>query len=162
MQSDSNLKPATGLFISFLVCFSAAAIGSLTTTPQIPNWYADLAKPIWTPPNWLFGPVWTILFSLMAIAAWLVWRKHGMKNARSAFVWFGIQLVLNSLWSVLFFGWNNPGAAAAEILLLWLTILMTMVTFSKKSKAAGLLLVPYFLWVSFAMVLNISIWQMNG
>ncbi|MBT6724427.1 MAG: tryptophan-rich sensory protein [Planctomycetaceae bacterium] len=162
MQSDSNLKPATGLFISFLVCFSAAAIGSLTTTPQIPNWYADLAKPIWTPPNWLFGPVWTILFSLMAIAAWLVWRKHGMKNARSAFGWFGIQLVLNSLWSVLFFGWNNPGAAAAEILLLWLTILLTMVTFSKKSKAAGLLLVPYFLWVSFAMVLNISIWQMNG
>ena len=162
MQSDSNLKPATGLFISFLVCFSAAAIGSLTTTPQIPNWYADLAKPIWTPPNWLFGPVWTILFSLMAIAAWLVWRKHGMKKARRALVWFGIQLVLNSLWSVLFFGWNNPGAAAAEILLLWLTILLTMVTFSKKSKAAGLLLVPYFLWVSFAMVLNISIWQMNG
>ena len=162
MQSDSNLKPATGLFISFLVCFSAAAIGSLTTTPQIPNWYADLAKPIWTPPNWLFGPVWTILFSLMAIAAWLVWRKHGMKKARRALVWFGIQLVLNSLWSVLFFGWNNPGAAAAEILLLWLTILVTMVTFSKKSKAAGLLLVPYFLWVSFAMVLNISIWQMNG
>jgi tryptophan-rich sensory protein len=98
----------------------------------------------------------------MAIAAWLVWRKHGMKNARSALVWFGIQLVLNSLWSVLFFGWNNPGAAAAEILLLWLTILLTMVTFSKKSKAAGLLLIPYFLWVSFAMVLNISIWQMNG
>ncbi len=162
MQSDSNLKPATGLFISFLVCFSAAAIGSLTTTPQIPNWYADLAKPTWTPPNWLFGPVWTILFSLMAIAAWLVWRKHGMKKARRALVWFGIQLVLNSLWSVLFFGWNNPGAAAAEILLLWLTILLTMVTFSKKSKAAGLLLVPYFLWVSFAMVLNISIWQMNG
>ena len=140
MQSDSNLKPATGLFISFLVCFSAAAIGSLATTPQIPNWYADLAKPTWTPPNWLFGPVWTILFSLMAIAAWLVWRKHGMKNARSAFVWFGIQLVLNSLWSVLFFGWNNPGAAAAEILLLWLTILLTMVKAVRAMKVARVMM----------------------
>ena len=161
MQSVSNLKPATGLFISFLICFSAAAIGNLATTPQIPNWYADIAKPNWTPPNWLFGPVWTILFSLMATAAWIVWRKHGIKNARNAFIWFGVQLILNSLWSVLFFGWNNPGAAAVEILFLWLTILITLVAFSKKSKTAGLLLVPYFLWVSFAIVLNISIWQMN-
>jgi len=162
MQSVSSLKSAAGLFIAFLICFSAAAIGSLATTPQIPNWYAEIAKPSWTPPNWLFGPVWTILFSLMATAAWIVWCKHGMKNARNAFAWFGIQLILNSLWSILFFGWNNPGAAAVEILFLWLAILLTLVTFSKKSKTASLLLVPYFVWVSFAMVLNITIWQMNG
>ena len=162
MQNTSNIKLATGLFISFVVCFSAAAIGSLTTTPQIPNWYADIAKPNWTPPNWLFGPVWTVLFLLMATAAWIVWCKHGIKNARTAFFWFVIQLILNSLWSILFFGWNNPGAAALEIIFLWLTILMTIVAFWNKSKVAALLLVPYFLWVSFAITLNIAIWRMNG
>ena len=97
----------------------------------------------------------------MATAIWIVWRDHGIKNARSAFGWFGIQLLLNSLWSVLFFGWNNPAAAAVEILFLWLAILLTIITFRNKSRTAAKLLIPYFVWVSFAMILNITIWQLN-
>ena len=151
-----------GLVVSILICFAAAGIGSLATTPQIPGWYANLAKPTWTPPGWIFGPVWTLLYLMMAVAAWLVWRKAGFASAKLPLALFGIQLALNSLWSVLFFGLQNPGAAAVEIILLWAAILATMITFWRRSRVAGGLLTPYLAWVSFAAVLNVAIWRMNA
>jgi tryptophan-rich sensory protein len=151
-----------GLVVSILICFAAAGIGSLATTPQIPGWYANLAKPTWTPPGWIFGPVWTLLYLMMAVAAWLVWRQAGFAGAKLPLALFAIQLVLNSLWSVLFFGLQNPGAAAVDIILLWAAILATMVTFWRRSRVAGGLLAPYLAWVSFAAVLNAAIWRMNA
>lgn len=145
-----------------VICFTAAAIGGLVTEPQIPEWYQGLAKPDWNPPDWVFGPVWSILYLSMAVAAWLVWREAGFKNAGLPFALFATQLVLNSLWSVIFFGLQSPGAAAVEIVLLWLAILATMLSFWRVSKWAGALFVPYLAWVSFAVVLNFSIWQMNA
>lgn len=157
----SPVQQAIGLIVAILICFAAAGLGGLVTTPQIPNWYADLAKPNWTPPGWIFGPVWSLLYLMMAVAAWLVWRKDGFAGAKFPLALFAIQLVLNSLWSVLFFGIQNPGAAAVEIILLWLAILATLITFWNRSKWAGGLLVPYLVWVSFAAVLNVAIWRMN-
>ena len=150
-----------GLLVSVAICFAAAGLGGLVTTPKIPGWYADLAKPIWTPPDWIFGPVWTLLYLMMGIAAWLVWRQAGFTNAKLPLALFAIQLSLNTLWSVLFFGLQNPGAAAVEIIVLWVAILATLIAFWKRSKWAGWLLVPYLAWVSYATVLNASIWQLN-
>ena len=160
-QKISPTQQTIGLVASSLIWFAAAGLGSLVTTPQIPNWYADLAKPAWTPPDWIFGPVWTLLYVMMAVAAWLVWRLDGFAGAKVPLALFAIQLVLNSIWSVLFFGLQNPGAAAVEIVLLWAAILATLVTFWKRSKWAGGLLVPYLAWVSFAAVLNVAIWRMD-
>ena len=152
----------TGLVVSILICFIAAGLGSMATTTQIPGWYAELTKPSWTPPSWLFGPVWTILYLAMAVAAWLVWRQTGLVAVRWPLTWFGVQLVLNTLWSVIFFGLHQPGWAAFEIGWLWAAILITLLSFWSRSKIAGLLLVPYLLWVSFAAVLNVSIWRLNA
>jgi tryptophan-rich sensory protein len=151
-----------GLIVAILICFAAAGIGSLATTPQIPGWYANLAKPTWTPPGWIFGPVWTLLYLMMAVAAWLVWRPAGFAGAKLPLALFAIQLALNSLWSVLFFGLQNPGAAAVDIILLWAAILATMITFWRWSRVAGGLLAPYLAWVSLAAVLNAAIWTMNA
>ena len=145
-----------------LVCFAAAGLGSLATTPQIPGWYAGLEKPFFSPPNWLFGPVWTVLFLAMAVAGWMVWRRRGFSGAPVAFTLFGAQLVLNVLWSVLFFGLQSPGAALIEIVVLWIFILATLLAFSKVSRNASLLLVPYLAWVTFAAVLNLAIWYLNS
>jgi len=157
-----TLQQTVGLILAILICFAAAGIGSLATTPQIPGWYANLAKPTWTPPGWIFGPVWTLLYLMMAVAAWLVWRQAGFAGAKLPLALFGIQLALNSLWSVLFFGLQNPGAAAVEIILLWTAILATMITFWRRSRVAGGLLAPYLAWVSFAVGLNVAIWRMNA
>ncbi len=156
------LQQSIGLFVSILICFAAAGIGSLATTPQVPGWYASLAKPTWTPPGWIFGPVWTLLYLMMAVAAWLVWRQAGFAGAKLPLTLFAIQLALNSVWSVLFFGLQNPGAAAVEIVLLWAVILATLVTFWRRSRVAGGLLAPYLAWVSYAAVLNVAIWRMNA
>jgi tryptophan-rich sensory protein len=155
------VQQAIGLVVAIVICFAAAGLGGLVTTPQIPNWYADLAKPNWTPPGWIFGPVWSCLYLMMAVAAWLVWRQHGFAGAKLPLTLFAIQLALNSLWSVLFFGLQNPGAAAVEIILLWVAILATLIAFWKRSRWAGGLLLPYLAWVSFAAVLNVAIWRMN-
>lgn len=155
------IQQTVGLIVAILICFAAAGIGSLATTPQIPGWYANLAKPTWTPPGWIFGPVWTLLYLMMAVAAWLVWRQAGFAGAKLPLALFGIQLALNSLWSVLFFGLQNPSAAAVEIVLLWAAILATMITFWKRSQLAGGLLTPYLAWGSFAAMLNVAIWRMN-
>lgn len=124
-------------------------------------WYASLAKPSWNPPAYLFGPVWTVLYTSMGVAAWLVWRKLGYGGARPVLVLFLVHLGFNALWSYLFFGLQQPGWAFAEIILLWLMILALTVGFWRISAPAGVLLVPYLGWVSFASVLNFTLWRMN-
>jgi len=157
-----NLNEILKLFLSIIICQLAGIIGSLFTTPAIPTWYATLVKPTFNPPNWVFAPVWTTLFLLMGISAFLVWRK-GIENPRVnlALRLFIIQLILNSLWSVLFFGLKSPLLGFIEIMLLWTFILLTILYFFKVSNIAGILLLPYILWVSFAAVLNFSIWRLN-
>lgn len=155
-------RHAVGLAVAMLICFGAAGLGSLFTTPSIGGWYVTLRKPAWTPPNWVFGPVWSLLYLSMAIAAWLVWRRAGISGARLALVLFAIQLLFNVGWSAIFFSAHMPGVAFAEIILLWLMILATIVSFWPVSRAAGWLLLPYLLWVSFAAALNYSIWRLNA
>ncbi|MCL4119605.1 UNVERIFIED_CONTAM: hypothetical protein GTU68_060950 [Idotea baltica] len=125
------------------------------------DWFVELNKPAWNPPNWIFGPVWSWLYLMMAIAAWLVWRESSLLKSRLALGWFGFHLILNILWSVLFFGLQQPGWAALEIVILWVSILVSIVLFSRHSKLAAGLLVPYLLWVTFASVLNYTIWSLN-
>jgi tryptophan-rich sensory protein len=154
------VKQALALIVILLICFAAAGLGSVATTPNIPTWYASLTKPSWNPPNWLFGPVWTALYICMTVAAWLVWRQGG---ARGPLTLFAVQLALNAAWSWLFFGFHLPGAAFVEILVLLAAIAATtVVAFWPKSKAAGILMVPYLAWVAFASVLNFAIWRMNA
>jgi benzodiazapine receptor len=150
------------LIVSIVACQCAGLIGSLATTPNIPTWYATLEKPFFTPPSWLFAPAWITLYLLMAVAAFLIWRKglahDGVKCALTLFL---VQLVLNALWSVVFFGLQSPLYGMVVILALWIAILLTIIKFFRLSVAAGSLLLPYILWVSFASVLNISIWVLN-
>lgn len=137
-------------------------IGSLATSPAIPTWYAALIRPELAPPNWLFAPVWTVLFFLMGFAAFLVWRKGFVRSdVKMALALFVFQLILNTVWSVIFFGFQNLGVAFMEILFLWCAIVATMVAFVKISRTAMLLLVPYILWVSFAVYLNYLFWMLN-
>jgi translocator protein len=125
-------------------------------------WYQALEKPAWTPPSWLFGPVWTVLYAMMGVAAWLVWRERGFSGAPTALGLFLLQLVLNAAWSWLFFGLQRPDLAAAEILILWAAIAATIVASWRVRPLAGWLLVPYLLWVSFAAALNVAIWRLNA
>ena len=157
-----NLNDVLKLIISIIICQLAGVFGSIFTTPAIPSWYATLVKPTFNPPNWVFAPVWISLYFLMGISAFLVWRK-GIENPRVnlALRLFIIQLILNSLWSVLFFGFRSPLLGLVEIIILWIFILLTILYFFKVSKIAGILLLPYILWVSFAAVLNFSIWRLN-
>jgi benzodiazapine receptor len=148
------------LVISIAVCFAAAWLGSLVTRPALEPWYAGLAKPPWTPPNWVFAPAWTTLFALMAVAAWLVWRRAGLVSTPLAL--FLLQLLLNVAWSWLFFGRQSPGTAMIEIVVLWGAILATTLEFWRVDRLAGWLLLPYLAWVAFAAALNFSIWRRNG
>ena len=144
-----------------VVCFLAAAIGALATNSSVKTWYPQLRRPEWTPPNWLFGPVWTTLYLMMALSAWLAWRGSNSGVPRFALILFGIQLVLNALWSVVFFGLRKIGPAFAEVLLLWMMLIATAVSFLPLSLLAAWLLIPYIAWVGFASYLNYRIWQMN-
>lgn len=147
---------------AILISELAGAIGALFTTPAIGSWYSTLTKPVLNPPNWLFAPVWTTLFLLMGIAAFLIWRKAAEPNLkRGALKLFGIQLILNVLWTALFFGAHSPFYALLEIVILWFAILFTILAFRKISKSAAYLLLPYIIWVSFAAYLNYSIWVLN-
>jgi tryptophan-rich sensory protein len=144
------------------VCFVAAAIGSVYTRPAIPVWYASLQKPIFSPPNWLFGPVWTLLYLSMAVAVWLVWRERGFAGgAALPLTLFAAQLALNALWSIIFFGWRRPDLALVEIFFLWAAIFSTILSFRRISPSAAWLMWPYLLWVTFAAFLNLSIWRLN-
>ena len=150
------------LIIAIGVSLSAGAIGSIFTASAIPTWYAELVKPALNPPAWIFGPVWTTLYVLMGVAAFLIWRNGWQRNAvRVALSVFSMQLFLNAVWSVIFFGLQSLGWALVDISLLWFAIIWTMVVFYKISKPATYLLVPYILWVSFASYLNYSIWVLN-
>jgi tryptophan-rich sensory protein len=150
------------LVASLLIPQAAGGIGALFTEPAVRTWYAGLNKPSINPPGWIFGPVWTALYLMMGVALYLVWRD-GLVNkmTKNAVALFGAQMLLNLLWSILFFGMHNPFAGLVEIAFLWAFILATMIAFYMLSKPAGLLLVPYFLWVSFATVLNYLLWSMN-
>ena len=150
------------LIVSILLPFIAGGIGSFFTMPNIPTWYATLNRPSLSPPNWIFGPVWTILYIIIGISLFLVWRNGlDKKGAKIALVIFLVQLVLNSLWSILFFGLQNPLFAFIEIIFLWIFILLMIISFYRISKVAGLILIPYILWVSFAGYLNFMIWILN-
>ncbi|MFC1893496.1 TspO/MBR family protein [Chloroflexota bacterium] len=150
------------LVMSLVACQCAGLIGSIFTTPAIPTWYAALEKPPFTPPNWLFAPAWATLYLLMGVAAFLVWRK-GLheEGVKSALVVFLVQLVINAVWSVVFFGLQSPVAGAIVIIALWTAILITILGFFRLSVAAGALLLPYILWVSFAAALNIAVLILN-
>ena len=151
--------PALGAFL--LICFAVAAAGSAVTSTSVGDWYQALDKPWFTPPDWLFAPVWTALYALMAIAAWRVWRASGFLPARWALLAFVVQLGLNLGWSVLFFGVNSIGAALVEIIALLVAIVVTLVLFFRIDRLAGLLLLPYALWVAYAVLLNASVWFLN-
>ncbi len=151
-----------GLIVFILVCLGAAGLGAVATTPEIDGWYKSLDKPTWNPPSYIFGPVWTTLYVMMAIAAWLVWRQAGCAAARLPLTLFAIQLGLNVAWSWIFFGMHQPGWALVEIGLLWLAILATTLLFIHRSRAAGGLMLPYLAWVSFASLLNFAIWRLNA
>ena len=161
-MEKSTLIAISKLITSIIVCQLAGVVGSIFTTPAIPTWYATLRKPSFTPPNWVFSPVWISLFVLMGIAAFLVWNK-GLSDQRvkTALGIFALQLILNVLWSAMFFGLRSPLAGLIEIAVLWVAILLTILYFFRVSEAAGILLIPYFLWVSFAAFLNFSIWRLN-
>ena len=147
------------LVIALIIPFLAAAVGSGFTTSKIQSWYAMLDKPFFSPPNWLFGPVWTILYIMMGVSLYLVWMKKPLNN--KIFKWFWIQLGLNTLWSILFFGMEKPGLALIEILILWVSIRMTMKNFAVVGSTPVRLLYPYLAWVSFATILNVAIWWLN-
>jgi len=161
-MGSSRLREVLRLVVSIVVCQLAGGIGAIFTTPAIPNWYASLNKPSFNPPNTVFFPVWTTLYTLMGIAAFLVWRK-GLheRRVRVALGIFVIQLVLNTAWTIIFFGLYSLFGAVIAIVFLWIAILINIVTFWRISKVAGALLIPYILWVSFAGILNISVWMLN-
>lgn len=153
-------KQIAGLLTWLIVCFITAAIGSAASIQAGP-FYTQLVRPDWAPPPTIFGPVWTGLYALMGIAAWLVWSVDGFRAAKSALTLFLVQLALNALWSWLFFGLHRGDFAFADILLLWVLIVATLISFWRIRPMAGALLVPYLLWVSFACALNYSVWHLN-
>jgi tryptophan-rich sensory protein len=160
MSSLTRQQQILGLIGWFIVSFAVSALGAIASI-EARSFYAGLVQPDWAPPGWLFGPVWTLLFALMAIAAWLVWRNGGFRANRAALALFLVQLAFNALWSWLFFAWRLGGPAFADILLLWVLILATLVAFWRVRPLAGALLIPYLLWVSFAAFLNYALWQLN-
>lgn len=162
MLGSKRSKDIVRLIISIVACQCAGIVGSVFTMRAIPTWYAALQKPPFTPPDWLFAPAWITLYLLMAISAFLVWHT-GLENrqTRSALIVFLVQLILNALWSIAFFGLESPLYGLIVIIALWVAILLTIIKFFRISTIAGALLVPYILWVSFAMVLNGSILVLN-
>lgn len=160
MTHMSQKNQIIGLVGWLVISFIAAGIGAAASV-QASSFYAELVRPSWAPPSAVFGPVWTVLYALMGIAAWLVWRAKGFRAARASLVLFLVQLAVNALWSWLFFGWHLGAPAFADILLLWLLIVTTLALFWRVQLLAGVLLIPYLLWVTFASVLCYSVWQLN-
>jgi tryptophan-rich sensory protein len=156
-DSDGSRRP---LLLFILATVAIGAAGSIFTQPNIPTWYAHLNHPSITPPNWVFAPVWTTLYVLMAVAAWRLWRVTGLKSVE-LLAW-GLQLALTFAWSVIFFGLHRIGAALVEILLLDLAILYTLLLFWRRDAIAGVLLLPYLAWTGFATLLTWRFWQLNG
>jgi len=161
-MSDSNRKRDTVAFMIFLaLCLAVSALGAAATATSVGTWYRTLAKPPFNPPDWIFAPVWTALYFMMALAAWRVWRRDGLRQARAALTLFALQLALNLAWSVLFFGMRAIAAALVEIVVLLVAILATALVFWRRDRVAGMLFVPYASWVAFAVVLNAALWRLN-
>ncbi|MEU4475844.1 TspO/MBR family protein [Micromonospora sp. NPDC023888] len=164
MKTSQRTRPTSGrrswwVLVGFAAAvFVAAAIGGLGVQGTTDE-YASLRQPDWAPPSWLFGPVWSLLYALVAVAGWLVWRRVGFSTALWAWT---AQLVLNAFWTPLFFGAGRYGLAFAEIVLMWLAIGLTVALFARVSRVAAALLLPYWAWVTFAAALNLSIWQLNS
>lgn len=163
--TNHKFKPLISLVGWLIVTFIAATIGAIASV-DAGDFYSQLEKPSWAPPGWLFGPVWTVLYLLMGVAAWLVWRESDNLNAslrriHAALTVFVMQLILNALWSWLFFAWHLGGWAFVDIVVLWIFIGFTLVGFLRVNKLAALLMAPYLLWVLFAAILNYAVWQMN-
>lgn len=157
-------SPLASLFVLILfiaIVLSVEFLGGWFTQIGLVDWYPQIQKPSWTPPNWLFGPVWTLLYLLMAVALWLVWRAPTSRPKKRAYWLFGAQLFANLIWSALFFSLNCPLCALVDILLLWLLIVATMVSFHSIRPLATYLLIPYLIWTSYAVALNGAIWQLN-
>jgi benzodiazapine receptor len=159
LNTLSRFQSAAGLCLWLLVCFAPATLGAVFPTGE---WYAGIRKPAWNPPGWIFGPVWTTLYAMMAVSAWLVWRRGGFAAQRRPLALFLVQLALNAAWTPLFFGLHLPGLAFAEILLLWSAIAAAVAAFLRVHRVAGLLLLPYLAWVTFAAVLNGTLWRLNS
>jgi tryptophan-rich sensory protein len=150
------------LISSIFLCFAAGAVGSLFTVKEVRGWFQTLQKPPFAPPDWIFGPVWTVLYVLMGIAFYLIWMSDVPKPFRNfAMILFMAHLIFNALWSVLFFGMHSPAWAMVDIIVLWIMVMALIGVFWTISQIAGLLLVPYGCWVSFAMVLNYAFWRLN-
>ncbi|HMO64602.1 MAG TPA: tryptophan-rich sensory protein [Verrucomicrobiota bacterium] len=158
MFSATRVNATAALLLWLAASFSAALFGGQFGPG---DWYAGLRKPAWNPPGWVFGPVWTALYTMMGVAAWLVWRRGGWRAQAVPLGLFLVQLALNAAWSWLFFGLHRPGLACAEIVALWLAILAAALAFRPVSAAAFWLLVPYLAWVAFAAVLNFTLWRLN-
>ena len=160
MASQSTKKQILGLIGWLVVSFAASVVGAVASI-QARSFYSQLSQPEWAPPPSVFGPVWTVLYALMAIAAWLVWCRGGFRTNRIALSFFLAQLVFNALWSWLFFAWHLGAPAFIDIVFLWILIVATLFSFWRVRPLAGALLIPYLLWVSFASALNYSVWQLN-
>lgn len=154
------MNPVLGLLVWFVVVLGVGVLGAIASI-EAAAFYTQLMRPEWAPPPSVFGPVWTLLYAMMAVAAWLVWRRGGFAAARGALSLFLLQLAANGLWSWLFFAWKLGGVAFADIVLLWVLLVATIVAFWRQRPVAGALLVPYLLWVSFAAALNLSVWRLN-
>ena len=159
---SGTTKSLLALAVFVVVCFAAAGIGGVATSKTVGTWYKSLEKPSWTPPAWLFGPVWTALYLMMAVAAWLVWRRRQAVDVRWPLILFTLQLVLNATWSWLFFALKSPGIAFLELVALWCAILCTLVLFWRTTALSGWLMLPYLLWTTFALALNLAIWRLNA
>ena len=160
MTHASFKKQSFGLLGWLAATFAAGSVGAIASA-RAASFYAQLSQPSWAPPAWLFGPVWSVLYILMALAAWLVWRQHGFSGASTALRLFAFQLAANALWTWLFFALHLGALSLAEIVLLWLLISATLFAFWPLQRLAALLLVPYLAWVSFASALTFSLWQLN-
>jgi benzodiazapine receptor len=159
-MEHSTRRQWIGLAGWLVASYAAAAVGGVASA-RAGDFYQQLVRPAWAPPGWLFGPVWSALYLLMGIAAWLVWRDRGFRGARGALTLFAVQLAANALWTWLFFAWRRGALAFGEILLLWALIVATLLAFWRIRPLAGALLVPYLLWVSFAAALTWSVWRLN-
>ncbi|MCL7961065.1 MAG: tryptophan-rich sensory protein [marine benthic group bacterium] len=155
------MKVDRRLVAALAVPLAVASLSGLATSAGVRDWYPSLVKPSFTPPDWVFGPAWTILYIMMGIALWWVWRRQGEVPVRTPLTLFAVQLALNALWSVLFFGLRWPGAALVDILLLWVAIGLTIRAFRQVSVRAAVFMLPYWAWVTFATALNASIWVLN-
>lgn len=160
MAEAATRKPIVGLIGWLVLCFAASGIGAIASMDAA-SFYGQMVQPAWAPPSSVFGPVWTVLYALMAIAAWLVWRVGGWPQQRAALTLFVVQLLVNVLWSWLFFAWCQGAGSFADIVILWVLIVATTVAFWRVRPLAGALLLPYLAWVSFAAVLNHTVWQLN-